>query len=91
MLIQLDHANDSMQSAFGEGMKSGRIESKAGGLKAMQSILLEEMKAIDEHRAMTAMKVWVEFLQEAAGRQHDADHSTLASYIPYRMLDVGEM
>lgn len=80
-----------MQAAFDEGLQSGKIASPEGGLKQVQSMLWEEMRQIDEPRAQTAMKAWIEFLQESAGREHEVAHSTLESFLPYRILDVGEM
>lgn len=80
-----------MQSSFSEGVVSGAIDAKKGGVKAMQSILFQEMSAIDKPRALTAMRVWIEFLHEAAGREHMTVHADWETYMRYRILDVGEM
>ncbi|PPJ52523.1 hypothetical protein CBER1_10250 [Cercospora berteroae] len=88
---KLEKANDAMQAAFDEGLHSGKIASPEGGLKQVQSMLWEEMRQIDEPRAQTAMKAWIEFLKESAGREHEVAHTTLKAFLPYRILDVGEM
>jgi ophiobolin F synthase len=80
-----------MQEAFLEGATKGSIsKNRANGLKKMQAMLLQEMMAIDEERAVTTMKAWVEFLKFAGGRQHDKHFATLEEFIPYRSIDVGK-
>lgn len=80
-----------MQEAFLEGATKGSIsEKRDNGLKKMQAMILQEMMAIDEERAMTTTKAWVEFLKFAGGRQHDKHFATLEEFIPYRSIDVGK-
>ena len=80
-----------MLEALREGAQTGSIEFKDSGKKQIQSQILHEMVAIDRERALTATKSWAEFVQLAAGRQHDIKFATLEHFIPYRILDVSEM
>ena len=80
-----------MLDAFREGAQTGSIDSRDSGKKQIQSQLLREMVAIDRDRALTTAKSWAQYVQLAAGRQHDVHFATLEQYIPYRILDVGEM
>ena len=59
-----------MVAAPAESLPSGKSASAEGGLKQVQSMLWEEMRQIDEPRAQTTMKAWIEFLKESAGREH---------------------
>lgn len=87
----------SLARSFGFGRslslvrKMGGNTSQLKGLKRIQEMLFEEMKRIDKPRAEVSIKAWVEFLQHSAGREHDTAHATLAEYMRYRILDVGEM
>lgn len=80
-----------MQLTFDEGARNGSIAQGMGGLGIVQAKLFERMISIDKPRAITAMKVWARFLQEAAGRQHDIVHESFEAYMKYRIQDVGEM
>ena len=80
-----------MLDALHEGAQTGSIDFRDSGKKQIQSQILHEMVAIDRERALTATKSWARFVQLAAGRQHDIHFATLEQYIPYRILDVGEM
>ena len=37
------------------------------------------------------MKAWAKFVETASGRQHHTHFATLDEYIPYRVIDVGQM
>lgn len=80
-----------MLDAFEQGALNGSIESNHSGKRQMQSKMLLEMLEIDRERALTSMKLWARFVELAAGRQHDTQFATLDEYIPYRIIDVGEM
>lgn len=80
-----------MLEALSEGVETGSIDYRDSGKKQIQSQLLLEMVAIDRERALTATNSWAKFVQLASGRQHDIHFATLEQYIPYRILDVGEM
>lgn len=80
-----------MLVALCEGAQIGSIESKDSGKRRIQSQLLLEMLAIDRERALAATKSWAKYVQLAGGRQHETHFATLKEYIPYRILDVGEM
>lgn len=80
-----------MMNAYREGAVNGAIESTESGKKQIQSKILLEMMAIDRDRALISMKAWANFLELAAGRRHHTHFATLEEFIPYRILDAGEM
>lgn len=80
-----------MLEAFEEGADNGSIKTRGSGKRYIQSQMLLEMIAIDRERALTTMKVWAQFVENAAGRQHTRHFATLDEYLPYRSLDVGQM
>lgn len=80
-----------MLKALREGAQNGAIQFKDSGKNQIQIQMLQEMMAIDRERAMTTTRAWARFVQLAAGRQNDASFANLEEYIPYRMLDIGEM
>ena len=80
-----------MMDALREGAQTGSIDFKDSGKRQMQSQILQEMVAIDRERALTATESWAKFVQLASGRQHDTHFKTLEEYIPYRILDFGQM
>lgn len=80
-----------MMDAFEQGAQLGSIESKGSGKRQLQSKMLLEMLKIDKERAITSMKSWARFVELAAGRQHHTQFASLEEYIPYRIIDVGEM
>ena len=80
-----------MLDAFEQGALNGSIDSKHSGKRQIQANLLLEMLKIDRERALTSMKLWARFVELAAGRQHDTQFASLDEYIPYRIIDVGEM
>jgi fusicocca-2,10(14)-diene synthase len=49
------------------------------------------MAAIDSKRASTSMKSWATFVQLAASRPRSKPFATLEEYLPYRIIDAGEM
>lgn len=49
------------------------------------------MIAIDQERALTTMKSWATFVQLAAGRNRTVPFASLEDYLPYRIIDAGEM
>lgn len=80
-----------MMAAFREGAQTGTNEVRENGKRQIQSKMLLEMLAIDRQRALTTMKAWAKFVEIASGRGHHARFTTLDEYIPYRIMDVGEM
>ncbi|KAI0160238.1 geranylgeranyl pyrophosphate synthase [Xylariaceae sp. FL1272] len=87
-----DSSNDEMLDAFEEGAKTGVIEDAgASGKRKIAAQILREMMAIDQEKAMVAIKSWATFVEHASGRQHHEHFDTLEQYIPYRCLDVGYM
>ena len=80
-----------MLAALRQGAETGTINVNTSGKKEIQMQILKEMLALDHERALTSTKAWAKFVQLAAGRQNDVAFATLEEYIPYRILDVGEM
>ena len=80
-----------MLQAFHEGLETGSIEAQNSGKKQIQAKMLLEMMNIDRDRAMTTTMAWAKFVELASGRQHHVRFATLEEYIPYRIIDVGEM
>jgi hypothetical protein len=54
----------------------------------MQAKILHEMIAIDPECALVTMKAWAKFVEVGSSRQHN---TVLDEYLPYRIMDVGEM
>ncbi|KAH7026801.1 fusicoccadiene synthase [Macrophomina phaseolina] len=87
--------NDDMMEAFLEGARSGTInatnpDARRRGKKQIQAQLLREMIAIDREGALTTMKAWAKFVEVGSSRQHRV-YTRLDDYLPYRIMDVGEM
>lgn len=84
-------------NAFLEAAKTGTIDTSAKadmrrvGKKRIQSQLFLEMLAIDPVCAKTTMKSWARFVEVGSSRQHETRFVELDRYIPYRIMDVGEM
>ena len=83
--------NGHLLDGFREGVQDGCIRSKGLGKKHIQAKILDEMIAIDEERALTTMKSWATFVQMVASRDRSVPFETMAEYLPYRTMDVGEM
>lgn len=49
------------------------------------------MMAIDPERAQTSMKAWARFIELSSARERYEPFSTLEEYLPYRIIDAGEM
>jgi hypothetical protein len=85
-----------MMEAFNEASLTGAInpndtKTKRVGKKKIQAELLKEMMAIDPKCALVTMKAWAKFVEVGSSRQHDTVFTTLDDYLPYRIMDVGEM
>ena len=80
-----------MLDAFSNGSLDGEVDSESTGEKQIQSQILKKMMAIDPERAITSMKAWATFIQLAAGRPRSVPFATLDEYLPYRIIDAGEM
>lgn len=93
---QGDIENDDMMEGFLEGAQTAFItpdsaETKRVGKKQIQSKILLEMMAIDREGALVTMKAWAKFLEVGSSRQHNTRFTSLEEYLPYRIMDVGEM
>lgn len=89
--VQVNDANDTMQANFTTSLHDNATKANTQGIGTIQARLLSDMAAIDPVRAQVASRSWVEFLRDAAGRQHDLIHPSFDAYMKYRTLDVGEM
>lgn len=83
--------NHEILDVFREGASTHSTESKRRGEKQMQSRILSEMMAIDPERAVTSMKAWATFVELAAARARSTPFESLEEYLPYRIIDAGEM
>ncbi|KAH4024652.1 hypothetical protein HBH64_167800 [Parastagonospora nodorum] len=61
------------------------------GKKRLQGQILLEMMALDHERAITTAKSWAKFVQNVSGDEHHKRFHTLDEYLPYRVLDCGQM
>lgn len=82
--------------AFLEAARTDKIsgtsaEISRAGKKKIQSQIFLEMLAIDRPCAITTMKAWARFIEVGSSRQHNTRFTSLDQYIPYRIMDVGEM
>jgi hypothetical protein len=92
--IQIDSENDKMLHAFLEGAHDGSISIQPhhkSGKRYVQHKLFQETLAVDPPRAVVAIEAWAEFLRHASGQRAFPAFSSIDEYIPYRILDVGEM
>lgn len=69
-----------------DGIKVKHIEEQR-----IRSQILAEMAAIDPERALTCMKAWATYVQQATSRPRSIPFATLEEYLPYRIIDSGEM
>ena len=85
-----------MMAAFLEAANTERIATRSSegvksGKKKIQAQIFLEMLAIDPECAKTTRKPWARFVEVGSSRQHNTRFTSLAEYIPYRIMDVGEM
>lgn len=80
-----------MLDVFREENSNASSRHEAQGEKEIQSRILSEMIVIDKQRALTSMKAWNKFVQMAAAGVETRPFSTLDEYIPFRIIDAGEM
>ena len=76
---------------FLDGALEPNGEFRVRGEKRIQSQILSEMMSIDHDRALTSMKAWATFVELAAARARTVPFATLEEYLPYRIVDAGEM
>lgn len=67
------------------------MKSKVNGQKKLQPQILAEMVVLDKERALTSMKSWATFIQLSTSRQRSQPFASLEEYLPYRIIDAGEM
>ena len=80
-----------MLDTFSNGSRNGEVDIESTGEKQIQSQILKEMMAIDPERATTSMRAWATFIQLAASRPRSVPFETLDEYLPYRIIDAGEL
>lgn len=88
---QSDQKNDELLAAFLEDSEGTATKRHAKGVQLIQMQMLREMMAIDRERAITSVRAWSQFVEKGSGRQHNETFESLDTYIPYRIVDVGEM
>jgi hypothetical protein len=79
---------DTAQSSTPQAASSADV---ANGKHQMQSQLMKEIMPIDRSCALVTMKAWAKFVEVGSSRQHNKIFTTMAEYLPYRIMDVGEM
>lgn len=82
---------DKILEVFGERALDYEVESNRRGEKQIQTQILSEMMSIDPERALTAMKSWATFVRLAAGRARSVPFTNMEEYLPYRIIDAGEL
>lgn len=80
-----------VEAAQGAGTNGSSSQGVKAGKKEMQSRIFSEMLEIDPECARTTMKAWARFVEVGSSRQHNTQFTSLDRYIPYRIMDVGEM
>lgn len=83
--------NAFLEAAHDGGIDLAKQESSNMGKKKMQSQLFLEMMAIDPVCAKNTLKAWARFLEVGSSRRHNTRFCKMDDYIPYRIMDVGEM
>ncbi|TAQ86123.1 hypothetical protein B7494_g5555 [Chlorociboria aeruginascens] len=90
-LKKTNQDDEELLDVFRSRVLDQSLSGKPRGEKQIQSQILSEMMAIDHVRAMTTMKAWGTFIQQAATPQRVEHFMTLKDYLPYRIIDAGEM
>ena len=80
-----------LEAAHGAGTNEPSSGAGKAGKKEMQSRIFLEMLDIDPECARMTMKAWARFVEVGSSRQHNTRFTSLDKYIPYRIMDVGEM
>lgn len=82
---------------FPEGSRNALINAenaetkRAGKRHILQYQMLLEMMSIDRECALATMKSWAKFVEVGSSREHCSRFTSLEKYLPYRIMDVGEM
>lgn len=88
----LDVAGDDILSLdTGPVASTNGAKSKVCGQKRVQSQLLAEMLALDRERGLTWIQSWATFVRLSASRRRCQPFASLEEYVPYRIIDAGEM
>lgn len=92
MVLRKDFGvNHQIFEVFRDDFEQDGIKSKHIAAKRIQSQIFAEMAAIDSERALISMKAWATFVHQAASRPRSIPFATLKEYLPYRIIDAGEM
>ena len=83
--------NRKMLEVFTKGSRDVDVDVESSGEKQIQSQILLEMMAIDPERAITSMKSWAKFIELAASRPRSMPFANWEEYLPYRIIDAGEL
>ncbi|KAL4867799.1 hypothetical protein BDV12DRAFT_209514 [Aspergillus spectabilis] len=85
---QGDEHNNDLKAAFDQVISSGTIKHSGSGKRALQAYVAKRMLSIDKDRAITSLKAWSTFLDQA-GRQEEYRFKSEEEYLKYRVHDVG--
>ena len=83
--------DDVLSLDAGPASSTNGAKSKVCGQKRIQSQILAEMLALDRERALTSMQSWATFVRLSASRRRCLPFASLEEYLPYRIIDAGEM
>lgn len=86
--VEVDHP---ILEVFDDSSEKEGIKSKHSEKEKIISQILAEMAAIDPERASISMKSWITYVRLAASHPRSIPFATLEEYLPYRIIDVGEM
>lgn len=57
----------------------------------MRAKLAAKMIAVDLTRAKTSLEAWAVFLRQATAHTRNEPFWTMKEYVPWRVIDAGEM
>jgi len=89
--IEKGIGDEDVWKVFGEEVLTQTTKNNSRGEKKLQAQILAEMISIDHERALTTMKAWADFVQQSAARPRSKPFASLEEYLPYRIIDAGEM
>ncbi|MCJ1250577.1 hypothetical protein MMC30_007805 [Trapelia coarctata] len=88
---QKNGGHHQLLNASENGSPKPGSESTDRGVKQMRLHLLSEMAAIDQEGALSAMGAFATFTKLASSLPRSTPFMTLEEYIPWRVIDVGEL
>lgn len=84
--------NHPTVEVFGDNSEKEGVQfNKVIEEKKLRTQIFAEMAAIDPERALTSMNAWETYVHLTTSRSRSIPFATLEEYLPYRMIDAGEM